>query len=520
MNAMNNMNYVFLGGAGEVGSSCMLLSVAGRYLLFDCGIRVNRSGVDSLPDLALLKESAPTLDAIFVSHAHADHIGALPLAHIAYPNAPIYATLATQRLGAVMLNNAVRVMETEADGPLFTEVAVDTTLARIQTLQIGEWIDLWEGWRVLFIRSGHILGAVSICLQTPEGTFFYSGDVSSFHQKTIDGLDVETLSTLAAPDFMVCEGTYGDGIHPSRKEEEMKLAKAVAAVTAAGGTVLIPSFALGRAQEILLILKDAMISKEIPVFPVVTDGLVNAICSVYTSMPEALGKKVQSYLNNSQQPLFFWKNIRAARPGEQAAILKDTTPKCIVASSGMLTGGASVTYAKALCDNPKNAIFLSGYQDAESPGRRLQELQSGDTLEFPDGVSATVKCRVERFHLSAHSDQGQLLSFIKSVNPKAVALVHGENETLAALREKLIKQFPVNCPYNKQILAATDNPEWLPPAVRDKIDKQITLDVGVQITDTGLLLDATALQSERWQAFAQGEHIAMLKGNRLIVRQK
>ena len=394
------MEYIFLGGAGEVGSSCMLLSVAGRYLLFDCGIRVNKSGTESLPDLTLLKESAPALDAIFVSHAHADHIGALPLAHIAYPDAPIYATLATQRLGVVMLNNAVRVMETEADGALFTEEAVETTLARIQTLQMGTWIDLWEGWRVLFIRSGHILGAVSICLQTPEGTFFYSGDVSTFNQKTIDGLDVEQINALPAPDFMVCEGTYGDGIHPSRKEEEMKLAKAVAEVISEGGNVLIPSFALGRAQEIILILKDAMISKEIPVFPVVTDGLVNAICSVYTSMPEALGKKVQSYLSNSQQPLFFWKNIRAARMGEQEAILKDTAPKCIIASSGMLTGGASVTYAKGLCDNPKNAIFLSGYQDAESPGRRLQELQTGEMLDFPDGVSATVKCRVERFHLS------------------------------------------------------------------------------------------------------------------------
>lgn len=514
------MDYVFLGGAGEVGSSCLLLSVAGRYLLFDCGIRVNRSGTDSLPDLALLTESAPTLDAIFVSHAHADHIGALPLAHSAYPTAPIYATLATQRLGAVMLNNAVRVMETEADGALFTETAVDTTLARIQTLPMGEWIDLWEGWRVLFIRSGHILGAVSICLHTPEGTFFYSGDVSSFHQKTIDGLDVETLAALAAPDFMVCEGTYGDGLHPSRTEEEMKLAKAVADVIQDGGSVLIPSFALGRAQEILLILRDAMTSQNIPIFPVITDGLVNSICAVYESLTESLGTKLQKHIANARQPVFFYKNFSRARLGEQEAILKNETPKCIIASSGMLTGGASVTYAKGLAAHAKNAIFLSGYQDAESPGRKLQELQSGDTLTFADGTGVDVKCRVERFHLSAHSDQGQLVAFIKSVNPKAVALVHGENVALAALREKLIKQFPVSCPYNKQILAATDTPEWIPPALRDKIEKKMTLDVGAQITDNVVLLDDSALQNQRWQTFAQGEHIAMLKGNRLIVRKK
>ena len=198
------MKYVFLGGAGEVGGSCMLLSVAGRYILFDCGIRVNRAGSEALPDLELLKESAPMLDAIIVSHAHADHIGALPLAHAMFPNAPIYATSPTQKLSAVMLNNAVNVMESAPEGTYFTQEAVETTIARMRTLPMGEWTDLWDGWRVLFIRSGHILGAVSICLQTPEGTFLYSGDVSTFKQKTIDGLD--DISSLPAVDFMVCEG--------------------------------------------------------------------------------------------------------------------------------------------------------------------------------------------------------------------------------------------------------------------------------------------------------------------------
>ena len=227
---------------------------------------------------------------------------------------------------------------------------------------------------------------------------------------------------------MVCEATYGDSIHPSRSVEETKLAKSVAEVVASGGSVLIPSFALGRAQEIILILKHAMVSKVIPFFPVITDGLVNSICSVYALMSEELGQKVQNFINNSQGHLFFSDYTRSALRGEQEAILQDTTPKCIIASSGMLTGGTSVFYARGLCDNDKNAIFLSGYQDEESPGRRLQELASGDMLEFPDGSSALVKCRVERFHLSAHSDQTQLVSFIRTLNPKVLSLVHGESE--------------------------------------------------------------------------------------------
>ncbi len=511
------MKYVFFGGAGEVGGSCMLLSVAGRYLLFDCGIRVNRRGVESLPDLELLKQSAHALDAIFVSHAHADHIGALPLVHAAYPQAPIYATLPTQRLSSVMLNNAVNVMSSEGEDTFFTQEAVETSLGRIQILEMGQWIDLWEGWRVLFIRSGHILGAVSIYLQTPQGTFFYSGDVSTFHQKTIDGL--ADISGLPAPDFMVCEATYGDGVHPSRAEEEMKLAKAVAEVIETGGNVLIPSFALGRAQEIILILRNAMISKNIPVFPVVTDGLVNAICEVYDTLTPYLGARLQKHLTNSQQPLFYYRNFRRARMGEQEAILKDTTPKCIIASSGMLTGGASVTYAKGLCSDPKNAIFLSGYQDAESPGRRLQKLEPGDTIEFPNGTSAVVKCRVERFHLSAHSDQGQLVSFIKQVNPTSVALVHGEDIAIGSLREKLCKKFPVIIPYNRKIYEVTDNPDWLPPLARAYMDKKAAFKVGVEVHKDTIHIDKSICDSERWQAFIEGQHTATMKGNRLIIRK-
>ena len=493
----------------------MLLSIANRYLLFDCGIRVNKTGHDALPDLELLKRTAPTLDAIFVSHAHADHIGALPLAHTSYPQAPIYATRPTQMLSGIMLNNAVDVMNSEGQ-EFFTKEAVETTLARIQTLDTGNWIDLWDGWRVLFIRSGHILGAVCIMLQTPEGTFFYSGDVSTFRQKTIDGLD--KISTLPSPDFMICEATYGDGIHPSRTLEEKKLATAVAEVIKNGGNVLIPSFALGRAQEIILILKQAMMSKLIPPFPVVTDGLVNTICSTYASMPEMLSEKIQNYLINSQQPLFFSDYVRAARMGEQEAILNDKTPKCIIASSGMLTGGASVTYAKGLCRDPKNAIFLSGYQDAESPGRRLQELQPGDTLTFPDAVSIEVKCQVERFHLSAHSDQTQIVSFIKQLNPTSIALVHGEETAIAALQEKLHKSFPVIVPDNKKLMTATDHPEWLSQQDRAKLNKAV-LELNVQITDNTLLLEGSDLQSDRWKHFADGEHKATLKGNRLIIRK-
>ena len=508
------MQYVFLGGAGEVGGSALLISAADRYILIDCGIRVNQHGRDALPDLNLLKETAPMLDAIFLSHAHADHVGALPLAHLDFPQAPIYATLPTQKLASVMLNDAIRVQENKEGETIFTQEAVAATLGQTQILKIGKWKDLWDGWKVKFIRSGHILGAVSILLDTPEGRFFYSGDVSGFRQRTIDGLD--DVSGIE-PDYMFCESTYGTGNHPSRTNEEMKLAKSVEAVVKNGGSVLIPSFALGRAQEILLILKDAMRGGVIESFPVLADGLVRNICGVYESLKPHLSQKLQQWLHNSQQPMFFADTLRTVKYGEREAVLTDKTPKCIIASSGMLTGGASVAYAKALAPGPKNAIFLSGYQDAESPGRRLQNLQHGDDLQFADGSAVEVKSAVDRFHLSAHSDQGQLVKLIKEVNPKAVALVHGERDAIHALREKLYKKYPVIYAVNGKIFDGSSNPEWLPPAAQTAMQKNGKLQITGEFTDAGINLDPETLQSERWQNFSQGNHKMRLEGNRLII---
>jgi Cft2 family RNA processing exonuclease len=381
-----------------------------------------------------------------------------------------------------------------------------------------EWIDLWDGWRVKMVRSGHVLGAVSILLETPDGTYLYGGDISTFHQKTIDGLALDEI-TNTQPDFMWSEATYGDGNHPARNTEEKKLADAIATVINNGGSVLIPSFALGRAQEIILILRDAMISKNIPVFPVVTDGLVNSICSVYETLTPYLGTKLQKHLENSQQPLFYYRNFSRAKMGEQEAICKDETPKCVIASSGMLTGGASVTYAKGLAANEKNAIFLSGYQDAESPGRRLQELTQGDTVTFADGTSVDVNCQVERFKLSAHSDQVQLVSVIKQVNPKAIALVHGEGNALSKLREKVFKDYPVTCPVNGQMLEGTDTLEWVSPKTQEQLEKKEKVGFDVEITDTGIVLDEDILSSQRWKDFVNGKHTATLKGERLIIRK-
>ncbi len=519
------MEYIFLGGAGEVGASCMLLLVDKRHILIDCGVRVNESGSQSLPDLNLLKKEAPKLDAIFITHAHADHIGALPVVHKMYPNTPIYMTAATRSIGATMLNNAAGLMFGKEDA-IYTLKDAEFIIQlgekeKVHSLHVGRWMPLWNGWRLKLIYSGHILGAVSILMETPEGTFFYTGDVSLFHQKTIDGLeDVAGIE----PDFMWCEATYGDSHHPSRATEERRLVQAVFEVIENSGTVLIPSFALGRAQEILLILQHAMESKVIPAFPVYVDGLIQSICSSYHNHSYALGTRLRNKLKNlppKLREIFRTQHIGYVSSRQQQVVLEDNTPKCIIASSGMLIGGASVVYAKRVASHPKNAIFLSGYQDAESPGRRLQEMESGDLLTFGDETSVEVKCQVKRFHLSAHSDQGQLVSMIKQVNPKALSLVHGDPKALQALHDKLNKHYLVSIAKNSRIETVANTFLWLSPAEREQMQqKRKNVDLNVKVQDGTVYMDTDTTSSQEWQDFEAGEHTAIFKDNQLIIRKK
>lgn len=447
------MNYVFLGGAGEVGASCLLVKVAGRNILFDCGVRVNQTREKSLPNLGLLRVHAPTLDAIFISHAHADHVGGLPLVHQMYPTTPIHTTTPTAHAATVMLGNAVNLtlrdalLQTE-DVQFFSDTMVLNALNNILTTDhLDEWINIGWGnnWAFKFIPAGHILGAVSIVLRTPEGTYLYTGDISAFNQRFVEGIGSKL--TGINPDFMWCEATYGDSNHPARKCEEQKLAKDVAAIIQDGGSVLIPAFALGRAQEITRILLTSITSQTIPAFPIITDGLVNKINMVYKENIIFARQKMQ---NTAREKSPFFLSLAISKE-QREHIINTDTPKCVIASSGMLTGGASVDYAKAWAGIPNNAIFLSGYQDDESPGGHLQSMQTNDDLTFADGMTVQVKCKVKRFHLSAHSDQGQLIKMIKQARPKAIALGHGAQEVIKAFAEKLKEDFNTTIPENSQL---------------------------------------------------------------------
>jgi Cft2 family RNA processing exonuclease len=246
------MQVLFLGGASGVGASCLALEIAGQWIVIDAGIRLDRHA-DPLPDLAALQDRS--LAAIFITHAHADHIGALPLLHQAFPTVPIYTSRATALLMEIMLADALTIMERRAveemELPLYPPALVASLFQRLRPLPVGDPVQLpsLAGITVYASRAGHIAGAISLGLHSEEGAIVVSGDLSLTPQRTVLGA---VPPPLERPDLLVLESTYGARLHPNRQAEELRLAQAVAAGIAGGGHVLIPAFGLGRGQEVLL----------------------------------------------------------------------------------------------------------------------------------------------------------------------------------------------------------------------------------------------------------------------------
>lgn len=423
----------FLGGASEIGASSALVQVADQSVLIDCGVRFRTDR--ALPDLEQL--TGQSLDAILVTHAHSDHTGALPVVHEAFPAAPIYMTPPTRGLVEILQRDAIKLMrlvgEREGDIPLYTERQVEGMLGRVLPVHHDASFLIGD-IRVTYLPASHILGASMIHLDTPAGSVLFSGDYSVAAQRTVPGLARPTLPV----DLVITESTYGNRTHADRKLAEERLVRTIAEVVDKKGRVLIPAFAIGRAQEVLLVLREALRQGRIPRVPIFVDGMVRSVCGVYPLHERYLAPGVQRWMKSSGHP-FFGADVQAVADASERKQIVAGGPCVIISSSGMLSGGPSAFYAGEFAPNERDAILITGYQDEESPGRALLELakNQGPRRLVVAGKEVEVRCRFEAYSLSAHADRMQMVGLIEALNPQAVALVHGDREAKEALAHSL-----------------------------------------------------------------------------------
>ncbi len=436
------MKLHFLGGADEIGASCTLLEIEGHRILVDAGLRMGARPGSQLPHFARLDEAGPP-EAVLITHAHTDHTGTLPVLCTSLPaDVKIYATAPTKSLVEVLWADAAKLMEREGELPLYPRAAAEAALGRMTSVPWLTTLPLCDGaLHATWIPAGHILGAAQIFIEGQRESVLFTGDVSLAPQLTIPGL----VLPQCRPDVLVMESTYGNRQHADRAQQETGLALRVAEVIAAGGKVLIPAFAIGRAQEVILLLVRAMRRKQISEFPIWVDGMVRVVNTIYADHGDLLAPPVRHRTERGKDIFYGDQAQPVSSPAERQTVL-DGPPCCIVASSGMLIGGASSHYAAHLVDDPANLIAITGYQDEEAPGRALLNLMQTPADQKRsltlNGETRNVACQVEPYSLSAHADRDELAGLVQRLRPRTCFLVHGDASARTALATRVDLYLP------------------------------------------------------------------------------
>jgi Cft2 family RNA processing exonuclease len=450
------MQFIGLGGTDEVGASSYLYLLREGNLLIDAGLRPGQVGEAALPKLEILGEHPPT--AMILTHAHLDHVAGIPVVMRRFPDLQIYCTEATARIAGLVLADTLKV-STEQGFPMFSPEELKRTLERLRPIPYFQRVSD-HGFAFTLFPSGHLLGAASVLIESGGRSVFHTGDVSNVDTPVVNAAWLPAQVTPV--DAVVSESTYGDTLLPARKEQVRTFVAAIGETLRAGGKVLIPSFALGRAQEITQILQTGMASGLLPSVPLYLDGLTRQMTQTYEDLLPLLPQALQNRRQSSGQPIFLGGTVTLVGDRrDRERILASDGPAVVVASSGMLHAGVSPLYARAWLPEAGNALFVVGYQDAESPGRRLLELQQGGDVLLPDGRGGRepvpAYARVERFYLSAHADRGGLLGMIARYSPGKVLLTHGEVAPRHNLAGYLDTKYDVELPRAGQVVTLRDS---------------------------------------------------------------
>lgn len=413
-----------LGGGTDIGGSCMLVSVGDVRMLIDVGMRPSRRIDQAAPEHIDMARAGGSIDAIVVTHAHNDHAGYVPALTADYPNVPVLCTPETAAILPTMWNDSVRVFDRtrgdhiEAAEPLaeppYGQAQVRAAQRRIRAVRCGRVVEIADGVTIELFPAGHILGAAGVVVSAGPNRVTVTGDVSDLAQSTVRGLVVPDAAR--GSDLLVIESTYC-GHHRSNRHAEVEkfvrmVSETVGDPTTTGGRVLVPAFALGRAQEVALTLRNRL-----PDVPVLIDGMAKDIATIYEEQTVGTAHPLKIY----------GEQVSAVRAGERQRLLRTFRRGVIVTTSGMLTSGPAVTWARSVLPDPDAALLIAGYQDEDSPGFELLELAEGNgPARFVlDRDELDVNARIAKFGLSAHADRRGLSAIITEVRARDVMLVHG-----------------------------------------------------------------------------------------------
>ena len=445
------MKLHFYGADRCVTGSCHCLEINGKKILVDCGLQQGRDELDN----RYLAFAPGSIDILLVTHAHIDHTGRIPLLVKNGFHGRILTTRVTADLMKIMLLDSAHIQESDAEyenrkgqragrehvEPLYTEQDALDVFKYVTTCEYKEKVDLCEGVSAVFTDAGHLLGSASITLELEENgvhkTIVFSGDIGNVDQPII-----RDPQLLKKADYVVMESTYGDRNHTEVWSYTDELAEIIDETLGKGGNVVIPSFAVGRTQELLYFIreiKDQKLVKSTPNFPVYIDSpLAKAATTVFCGDLHGYLDEQALDLVKDGTHMFTFPNLNLVESSEESKMLNmDTTPKVIISASGMCDAGRIRHHLKHNLWRANSAVVFVGFQSPGTLGRRL--LDGVEKVKL-FGEEIAVKAKIVNFQgLSSHADHDHLVEWIKAFDPKPthVFVVHGDEDVAPVFAEEL-----------------------------------------------------------------------------------
>ncbi|KAI2649521.1 Integrator complex subunit 11 [Labeo rohita] len=442
-----------LGAGQDVGRSCILVSIGGKNIMLDCGMHMGYNDDRRFPDFSYITQNGRLtefLDCVIISHFHLDHCGALPyMSEMVGYDGPIYMTHPTKAICPILLEDFRKItVDKKGETNFFTSQMIKDCMKKVVPLNLHQTVQVDEELEIKAYYAGHVLGAAMFQIKVGSESVVYTGDYNMTPDRHLGAAWIDKCR----PDILISESTYATTIRDSKRCRERDFLKKVHETVERGGKVLIPVFALGRAQELCILLETfwERMNLKAPIY--FSTGLTEKANHYYKLFITWTNQKIRKTF--VQRNMFEFKHIKAF----DRSYADNPGPMVVFATPGMLHAGQSLQIFKKWAGNEKNMVIMPGYCVQGTVGHKI--LNGQKKLEMEGRATLDVKLQVEYMSFSAHADAKGIMQLIRMAEPRNMLLVHGEAKKMEFLKDKIEQEFSISCymPANGETTTVVTNP--------------------------------------------------------------
>jgi hypothetical protein len=447
-----------LGGVKQVGRSCFIVVTPESKVMLDCGINPGEmSGLDAYPRLDWFNFDFDDLDAVVIGHAHIDHQGFLPALFKYGYKGPVYCTEPTLPLMTLLQMDSVKIANSNGTYLPYEARDVNEVIKHCITLPYSKPTDISPDITITLNNAGHIMGSATVHLNISGAhNILYSGDYKYARTQLLDS----AVSMYPRVETLITESTYGNttDVMPDQQVVYRSFSESINKTLTEGGKVLIPVPAVGRAQEIMLVMAKEMKEGRLVESPIYIEGMISEASAIHMSYAHYLGSEVRKSVSQGINPFQSEYFTVISGYGKRDDVLNDENPAIVMATSGMLEGGPSVEYFKELAPNPKNKIMFVSYQINGTLGRRVLDgvMSEVSMMDKTGKVKVVpVRCQTQKIDgFSGHSDFNQIMNFVSRIKPKRVLVNHGEKSKSENVASAIYSRLKIRSgvPDNREIV--------------------------------------------------------------------